>query len=118
LRHYSKAIVAKLLKPQNEALLAKNIRLEPSTVLSLISKAKSKGYTIDDVLAQERDPPPSDIDNAVNSVWAEYEQILRKSNSLDFDDLLLFGNTLFTQHPEVVRWCRHVLVDELCAFFR
>ena len=45
-------------------------------------------------------------------LYAEYETALRESNSLDFDDLLVFGLRLFREVPKVLESCRHILVDE------
>ncbi|KAF7354819.1 ATP-dependent DNA helicase PcrA [Mycena sanguinolenta] len=56
--------------------------------------------------------PKEDIHRVVGSVYEQYEKSLRRSNSLDFDDLLLFGVKLFSDHPPATSWCRHVLVDE------
>ena len=115
----SKKIVAKLLKPYNEELQAKQITIKESSILSHISKAKSKGLSADGMLAECSGSQSlrSEIDHIVAIIYVEYERLLRKNNSLDFDDLLLFGVKLFREHPEAVSWCRHVLVDELYAFF-
>lgn len=48
-------------------------------------------------------------------LYGEYELALRESNSLDFDDLLVFGLKLFRSHPGVLEHCRHILVDEFQA---
>ncbi|KAG1762716.1 P-loop containing nucleoside triphosphate hydrolase protein [Suillus occidentalis] len=45
-------------------------------------------------------------------IYRDYEKTLRTNNSLDFDDLLLFGVRLFSQHPRYAAWCQHILVDE------
>jgi DNA helicase-2/ATP-dependent DNA helicase PcrA len=90
--------------------------------MSLISKAKAKGQNADDLLpgppsASQPRPPPlagaNDIQFIVSQVYCEYERVLRRNNCLDFDDLLLFGVRLFSEHPNSAAWCRHVLVDEL-----
>ena len=120
----SKKIVAKLLDPYTQFLEAKNITLKETTVLSLISKAKAKGQNPDDLFpSSPRSHPPTqprpgysdinDINYVVSQVYREYERTLRRNNSLDFDDLLLFGVKLFSEHPNSVSWCRHILVDEL-----
>jgi DNA helicase-2/ATP-dependent DNA helicase PcrA len=123
----SKKMLSNLLKPYESYLAAKDIVLKEGTMLSRISKAKAKGYTAADVLAQnrtnnrkengsgtpDRNMPLYDIDRIVAEIYHEYERSLRRNNSLDFDDLLLFGVKLFSQHEKAVNWCRHVLVDEL-----
>jgi DNA helicase-2/ATP-dependent DNA helicase PcrA len=95
--------------------------------MSLISKAKSKGHSPDEIIAQNqrRTIPdnvsgtahvickPDDIDSIVAAIYKDYEKHLTQNNSLDFDDLLLYGVKLFSQHQRAVRWCKHVLVDEL-----
>jgi DNA helicase II / ATP-dependent DNA helicase PcrA len=122
----SKKIISKLLVPYKEDLLAKDINLLDGTVLSIISKAKAKGCGPDAFLQQNtgviRNENASgmnattqqgDITNIVYKIYSAYEKSLRQSNSLDFDDLLLFGVKLFSQHKRAVQWCKHVLVDEL-----
>ncbi|KAJ8483028.1 hypothetical protein ONZ45_g14749 [Pleurotus djamor] len=126
----SKKIISRLLKPYKTFLDAKDITLKEGTVLSMISKHKYKGFTATEVLSELRTPPSvvsekenitaqskskarsTEIDHVVAEVYREYEKALRKSNSLDFDDLLLFGLELFKHHEKSLIWCKHVLVDE------
>ncbi|KAJ8483033.1 hypothetical protein ONZ45_g14752 [Pleurotus djamor] len=126
----SKKIISRLLKPYKTFLDAKDITLKEGTVLSMISKHKYKGFTATEVLSELRTPPSvvsekenitaqsksktrsTEIDHVVAEVYREYEKALRKSNSLDFDDLLLFGLELFKHHKKSLIWCKHVLVDE------
>jgi len=122
----SKKLISKLLAPYKEDLIAKDINLLDGTVLSIISKAKAKGCRPDELLPQStgviRNENASgmnattqqgDIANIISKIYSDYEKSLRQSNSLDFDDLLLFGVKLFSQHKRAVQWCKHVLVDEL-----
>lgn len=53
------------------------------------------------------------IDYLVAHLYGLYQRTLRENNALDFDDLLVYGVQLFGENPQVSRWCRHVLVDEL-----
>ncbi|KAJ3808888.1 P-loop containing nucleoside triphosphate hydrolase protein [Lentinula aff. lateritia] len=123
----SKKIVSPLLKKYKDDLAAKDISLKEGTVLALISKAKAKGLSSRDFLreVQARNHGPkdsnelltssttvNDIDFVVAEIYDAYEKTLRKNNSLDFDDLLLFGVKLFTTNLDSVKWCQHVLVDE------
>ena len=89
--------------------------LVPEMVISKISKAKAKGHTPHDMRKQARTNPPSEenIAKVIAQVYEEYQDALRKSNSLDFDDLLMKGVQLFRDNPEVARWCKHIVVDEL-----
>ncbi|KAH9838601.1 P-loop containing nucleoside triphosphate hydrolase protein [Rhodofomes roseus] len=137
----SKKIVKALLGEHSKDLAAKRISLTEGTLMSMISKAKARGQTADELEAKyrrsrasgsrKRSRLPSDVNNEDNSddeqsqtmqdpnimavlidVYRVYERTLRSSNSLDFDDLLLFGVRLFKRNPAVGEWCQHVLVDE------
>ena len=133
----SKKIVAKLLKPYQGRLKGRNLTLKEGTVLSQISKLKAKGLSADDTLAKvaEANARPQEervsraMERAVNggdkgsllegdlgeiiaAIYKDYEKTLREANSLDFDDLLVFGVKMFAGHKKASAWCRHVLVDE------
>jgi DNA helicase-2/ATP-dependent DNA helicase PcrA len=121
----SKKVVSTLLKAYKEFLEAKNLSLKEGTVLSMISKAKAKGHTSAELLSQlskasqnaksskAAGPAANDVEHLVAEIYEQYEGTLRRNNSLDFDDLLLFGVKLFTEHKKTVSWCKHILVDEL-----
>ncbi|KAH7915664.1 P-loop containing nucleoside triphosphate hydrolase protein [Hygrophoropsis aurantiaca] len=118
----SKKLISNLLKSHKDFLTSKDISLKEGTVLSMISKAKAKGQGPDDLIPQKlhaaktaqrtMSPIQDDIQRIVAEIYKCYEKTLRQSNSLDFDDLLVFGVKLFSQHPGLARWCHHVLVDE------
>ncbi|KAI0635844.1 UvrD-helicase-domain-containing protein [Trametes polyzona] len=127
----SKKIMTKLLDPHKDTFANANITLKPNTVLAIISKVKAKGWTAADarrrveernaetfqqrqarLLTEKPDLWEGEIGNILADVYKNYERILRESNSLDFDDLLLFGVKLFRNHAKASSWCRHVLVDE------
>ncbi|KAF5367496.1 hypothetical protein D9758_003744 [Tetrapyrgos nigripes] len=122
----SKKIVAASLKKYKTDLSAKDISLKDGTVLSLISKAKAKGLSSADFMketqarlkaSKSKDPSSAgfisnDIDFIVAEIYEDYEKTLRQNNSLDFDDLLLFGLKLFSQNEWAANWCKHVFVDE------
>ena len=57
--------------------------------------------------------PQEAIAELIARIYKKYQSILQRNNSLDFDDLLIYGVKLFKGHPHVVKWCRHILVDEL-----
>jgi DNA helicase-2/ATP-dependent DNA helicase PcrA len=56
------------------------------------------------------------FDEAVARVYALYDEKLRESDGLDFDDLLMHTVRLFERHPDVVGYYqglfRHILIDE------
>ncbi|KAF7976974.1 hypothetical protein HWV62_5051 [Athelia sp. TMB] len=120
-------IITKLMGTHKSYLEARNISLKEGTVLSMISKAKAKGQSPEDLAptaSTSTSAPKSrpsvqtgameatDIQYVVAQVYDEYERTLRRANALDFDDLLVFGLRLFRDYPTSVAWCRHVLVDE------
>ncbi|KAG1822031.1 P-loop containing nucleoside triphosphate hydrolase protein [Suillus subaureus] len=99
------------------------IQVNAATLCSLISRAKSKGETPEDVMPRKESRHVSskaasskstneDFQRVFAEIYRDYEKTLRKSNSLDFDDLLLFGVRLFSRHPRYAAWCQHILVDE------
>lgn len=118
--------MSKLLKAHKQAVMAKRITLKEEAVLSLISKAKAKGLSPDHIAAL-LDPKSNTtkskkvdtksisdlIDTTHLDLYREYEATLRNNNSLDFDDLLVYGVKLFRYHLKVRNWCKHILVDEL-----
>ncbi|TFY71149.1 hypothetical protein EVG20_g1852 [Dentipellis fragilis] len=123
----SQKIIAKLLKPFKNFLEDRNISLKESSVAWRISQAKSKGQGPDDVVAEAvkekgangtiqktpenlKDTDPTTY--VIVEVFREYRITLLRSNSLDFDDLLLYGVKLFGAHKKVSTWCKHILVDE------
>ncbi|KAJ3548442.1 hypothetical protein NM688_g5299 [Phlebia brevispora] len=124
----SKRVVAKLLKPYSDYLEERNVTLKETAIMSRISKAKTKGLTPVDLADAhlKADPkssvltrnkvdtlePSQVIASVVGEVYQRYEKELKRSNSLDFDDLLVYGVRLFRDHPHVNKWCRHLLVDE------
>ncbi|KAI0833387.1 UvrD-helicase-domain-containing protein [Trametes gibbosa] len=127
----SKKIIAKLSKPYKEILASKNLTLTENSIVSIISKVKAKGWTADDArrhveernaetpqqrlerhAAGKNDLWEGDVGLILADIYKNYEKTLRTSNSLDFDDLLVFGVKLFGKHAKASSWCRHVLVDE------
>lgn len=108
------------MKGYQELLTERRFSLEPSGCASLISKAKSKCLSAKDYLAQAlaevggtETSAPGSLEVVVGKIYIEYEAALRRINALDFDDLLVYGVKLFTNHPECAIWCKHILVDEL-----
>lgn len=104
--------MAKILKAKHERLKDLSVDLNPATVQSLISKAKSRAETPKDV-AKVAEKEKDDIQRVVAEVYEEYEWILKRNNSLDFDDLLIYGVQLFERQPHILQRCKHILVDEL-----
>jgi len=96
-----------------EASIHQNSRsIKPATFLNAISNAKNSLLTPEQVREQARD----DFEDMTAAVYVEYEKTLQQHNALDFDDLLVRGVRLLSNHEEVreryQKQFRHVLVDE------
>ncbi|KAK6907367.1 hypothetical protein I203_101361 [Kwoniella mangroviensis CBS 8507] len=109
-----KKIMSTLLKARKEQLDESRMALKEGAVLSEISKAKAKEETPDQMAIRAAQDPNSSTStlSIIAELYGEYESNLRESNSLDFDDLLVFGLKLFRSAPRVLESCRHILVDE------
>lgn len=121
----SEKLIGKLMKPYKEEMQMNDCSLTRKDIHNQISRSKGKGFNPDahvrDLLARVfkgADPASLKEDmlrygqRLVVRIWREYEIELRKSNLVDFDDLLIFGVRLVKGHKKVVKWCRHILVDE------
>ncbi len=86
--------------------------LTPRSVLSEISRAKER------LLSPERygDAATGFFERMVAEIYPKYEELLRKANALDFDDLLLWTLRLLRERADVREKVQerflHVLVDE------
>ncbi len=82
----------------------------PASVLSTISNWKNE------LLEPETLRPRNYREEVCSRVYARYRDLLRESNALDFDDLLLLVVKLFREHPDVLNKLRRryecILVDE------
>ncbi|MDO8491888.1 MAG: UvrD-helicase domain-containing protein, partial [Dehalococcoidia bacterium] len=82
----------------------------PRALLSAISAAKSKLLTPGEFVAQ------SYFEEVVKRVYERYQDLLKKNNALDFDDLLMRTVHLFRNHPDVLAKYQdryiHVMIDE------
>src|SRR5258707_3145947 len=87
-------------------------QLKPSAVLSRISWAKNHMLDPQELYLQSADP----ITEKVAHIFEEYRKELRKSNALDFDDLLLETVRLLKSSSEVreryQRRYEYLLIDE------
>lgn len=86
--------------------------VQPRPILNEISSAKEK------LLSPEKysERATGYMERIASSVYASYQDLLRRANALDFDDILYFTNRLFEQRAEVLEKYQdrflHVLVDE------
>ncbi|HZY41832.1 MAG TPA: UvrD-helicase domain-containing protein [Anaerolineae bacterium] len=85
-------------------------KYKPSTVLNAISTAKNE------LITPELYKPPTYWHEMIRRIYPRYQALLRQSNGLDFDDLLLEVVRLLDQHPDVLARYQeryhHLLVDE------
>ncbi|HEY3494881.1 MAG TPA: UvrD-helicase domain-containing protein [Polyangiaceae bacterium] len=87
-------------------------KLRPGDLLSLIGTWKNRGLSP----AQAENAAEKDREQLAALAYARYQQNLKASGAMDFDDLLLVTEELFRAHPEA-RFAEasrfdHVLVDE------
>jgi DNA helicase-2/ATP-dependent DNA helicase PcrA len=86
--------------------------LTASAVVHRISSAKNRMMSVDEMAKSARGP--SEAEAAL--IYKRYEERLRATGAVDFDDLLLLVVRLFQEAPSVLDWYRglwhHVLVDE------
>jgi DNA helicase-2/ATP-dependent DNA helicase PcrA len=88
-------------------------RFPPSLLLRHVSNAKQNFIDPEEYMAQWAGDY---LKGRVARFYALYQEKLKRSQAMDFDDLLFFVLKLFLEHREVLdlyrrRW-RHVLVDE------
>jgi DNA helicase-2/ATP-dependent DNA helicase PcrA len=87
-------------------------KLDPGTILNLISRAKGDGLRRLEYLDRARDY----MEETVANVWEKYDTICSKEKSLDFDDLLLKTMEILEKHAEVRKryhaiW-KYIHIDE------
>ena len=87
-------------------------QFEPRRMRALISRKKNEM----EGLGKFRESAVEYFPKILARVWESYEARLKKSNALDFDDLLLKTVELFSSHPEILaryeeRW-KYIHVDE------
>lgn len=96
----SLAIIKRIIKRQD-------YQTEPARARSRISRLKS-GVTTTNAAKPTADLEQQEFD----AIYAEYEETLRASNLLDYDDLLLRCVELLKRYPECVSNIEAVLIDE------
>lgn len=87
-------------------------QFSPRSLHGLISSAKNQMVAPSDYARVAAGP----AQERAAQIYGPYQQMLRRSNAMDFDDLLLKPINLFEQHPDVLeqyqdRW-RYVHIDE------
>ncbi len=101
----------KLIKMAMKELNISRQMFSATALKHKISLAKNSRLTPKQLAEQ-----PSPVSDAAAAVFARYEQLLRKNNAFDFDDLIIRPIEILEAHEEIralyqQRW-RYLLVDE------
>jgi DNA helicase-2/ATP-dependent DNA helicase PcrA len=109
---YDEADQLQVVKAASKDLKVDERLITPKTILGRISHAKNHGKTPQNLLDDSWEPSWEYTAN----VFSEYEKRLKKSNALDFDDLLIKAVELFDKFPPAAeRYSarfQYVMVDE------
>ena len=101
-----------LIKRAMKELQINDKNLKPRAVEAAISKAKNEGQEPDEMLASAYYPNQQNIAR----VYERYEDMRKKADAVDFDDLLLYVARLFRQRKDIrEKWrnrFKHILIDE------
>src|SRR5215475_7610135 len=109
---YDESDQLQVIKPAMKDLKVDERLIGAKAIQSRISHAKNHGKTPQNLLDDSWEPSWEYTAN----VFAEYDKRLRKSNALDFDDLLIKTVELFDKFPQVAEKYStrfpYVMVDE------
>ncbi len=72
---------------------------DPRGIREKISRAKNECRTVEEYHQNARTP----MEKLAAQVWGFYQIDLKKQNSMDFDDLLLFPIVLFEKRPDILQ---------------
>ena len=98
-----------------QAMSLNNISVDsvnPKSIQSSISKLKNRFISPIDFSLKNK----NDFEKRVSFVYTTYQEILKKNNSMDFDDLLVKPIELFNSNPDILEKYQErfkfILVDE------
>jgi DNA helicase II / ATP-dependent DNA helicase PcrA len=101
------------LEIMKRAIEAANLdadKTQPRKQLNRISGAKNE------LITPEEYPADTHNDKVTKELYGRYQTLMRQSNALDFDDLLMQTVMLFRRNPEVLREYQnrydYILIDE------
>lgn len=91
-------------------------KIEPSKVLSIISKQKGNSVTLAEYTSKTLSGEEGYVGETVAAVWEAYDKELHKEKAVDFDDLLSLPVRLLKEHDDVKdflnkKW-KYIHVDE------
>lgn len=115
---YDAADTKSLLKSIIKEMKLDDKVYKPNSVYSRISSAKNALYT-PGMYAANKELVEHDFRSKmpeIRNIYATYANRCKQAGAMDFDDLLLYTNILFRDHPEVLEKYRsrfmYLLVDE------
>ncbi|MDR2356072.1 MAG: UvrD-helicase domain-containing protein [Clostridiales Family XIII bacterium] len=104
-----KTVIKNCLKAHD----VKEKKFTPAYVLHVISAHKEKGLGAAEYAKAEGDQPTGQV---IAPLFADYENILKKNNAMDFDDLLLNAVRLLERNADILadyrERFRYIMVDE------
>ena len=104
----SKSVVKQVIKDFNLDVK----QFDPKTYQIKISNAKNSMKSPD----YFKELLENYSDKMFYQIYLKYQEILKKNNSVDFDDLLILPLTIFENHPECLKFYqdkyKYILVDE------
>ena len=115
-RHFSIFDRSDSIRAIKEAMKKADVdqkQFEPRKILGIISRSKGDGIS----LSQYKEDAGNDfMKRIVSEVWEKYQDILKKEQALDFDDLLLKTMSLLEQNIDIQKkynstW-KYILIDE------
>jgi DNA helicase-2/ATP-dependent DNA helicase PcrA len=98
----SKAMIARIIKRNKYST-------DPANARGRISGCKAKGISAEQFIATSSKKVD---EHEFACIYVEYEDTLKSSNLLDYDDLLLRCKDLLQKHPACVSSIEAVLIDE------
>ena len=101
-----------LIKRAMKELQVNDKNVKPKAVEAYISKAKNEGRMPDEMLADAYYPNQQQMAR----VYERYEEMRKKADAVDFDDLLLYVARLLRERKDIrEKWqnrFKHILIDE------
>ena len=109
---YDRADQLSLIKRSIQELNVSTEQFKPNIILSIISRAKDELIDANSYEKQAKEYFPQ----TTAKIYQSYQKALKKSNALDFDDLIMLTVKLFQKNPDILkkyqdRW-QYILVDE------
>lgn len=100
------------MKQVMEKLAIDEKTMRPKTLLSMISSYKNQFIWIDDFWYDSS----LDMNERIFNVYKEYQDLLKKNNAVDFDDILFFTLKIFSEFSEILNKYsnryKYISVDE------